>query len=92
VYSALPTLVTGIATLTAKAAGAAAVVVKSPVDASRDTAEVLVTPVMPVMAALAGATDRTPAPNAATAKSAMRLKVVFVDIFFLSFSRFTEFP
>ncbi|MEY4232910.1 MAG: hypothetical protein RL144_1110, partial [Actinomycetota bacterium] len=34
--------------------------------------------------ALAGATDRTPAPNAATATSAMRLKLVFVDIIFLS--------
>ena len=34
--------------------------------------------------ALAGATDRTPAPNAVTATSAMRLKLVFVDISFLS--------
>jgi len=31
-----------------------------------------------------GATERTPRPNAATATSAMRLKVVFVDILFLS--------
>ena len=31
-----------------------------------------------------GATERTPSPNAATATSAMRLKVVFVDILFLS--------
>jgi hypothetical protein len=38
-------------------------------------------------AADAGTTDRTPAPKAATATSAMRLKVVFVDICFLSISR-----
>jgi hypothetical protein len=45
------------------------------------------------VAAVAGATDvRTPKPNAATATSAMRLKVVFVDICFLSFSREQEFP
>ena len=31
-----------------------------------------------------GATERTPRPNAATATSAMRLNVVFVDICFLS--------
>ena len=31
-----------------------------------------------------GTTDRTPRPNAATATSAMRLNVVFVDICFLS--------
>ena len=35
-------------------------------------------------AALEGATDITPKPNAATVTSAMRLKVVFVDICFLS--------
>ena len=36
-------------------------------------------------AAVAGATeDKTPNPNAATVTSAMRLKVVFVDICFLS--------
>jgi hypothetical protein len=34
--------------------------------------------------ALEGATDRTPRPKAATATSAMRLKVVFVDMCFLS--------
>jgi len=34
--------------------------------------------------ALEGATDITPKPNAATVTSAMRLKVVFVDICFLS--------
>jgi hypothetical protein len=51
--------------------------------------------VMPVavIAALAGATDvRTPKPKAATATSATRLKVVFVDICFLSISRSREFP
>jgi hypothetical protein len=38
-----------------------------------------------VIAALAGATDvRTPIDNAATATSEIRLKVVFVDMFFLS--------
>jgi hypothetical protein len=42
--------------------------------------------------AVAGATeDRTPKPNEATATSAMRLKVVFVDICFLSISRSREF-
>jgi hypothetical protein len=40
--------------------------------------------VSPVIAAVAGAKDRTPNPNAATTTSAMRLKVVFVDILFLS--------
>jgi hypothetical protein len=50
-----------------------------------------VTPVS--VAALAGATDvRTPRPKAATATSATRLKVVFVDICFLSISRSREFP
>jgi curli biogenesis system outer membrane secretion channel CsgG len=50
-----------------------------------------VTPVS--VAALAGATDvRTPRPKAATATSATRLKVVFVDICFLSISRSEEFP
>jgi len=46
-----------------------------------------------VPAAVAGATEvRTPKPKAATATSAMRLKVVFVDICFLSISRSEEFP
>jgi hypothetical protein len=44
-------------------------------------------------AALAGATEvRTPKPKAATATSATRLKVVFVDICFLSISQDQEFP
>jgi hypothetical protein len=37
-------------------------------------------------------TDRPPKPKAATVTSAMRLKVVFVDICFLSISRTEEFP
>ena len=44
------------------------------------------------LAAVAGATeDKTPRPKAATATSATRLKVVFVDICFLSISRSREF-
>jgi hypothetical protein len=44
-------------------------------------------------AAVAGVTDvNTPKPKAATATSATRLKVVFVDICFLSISRVREFP
>jgi hypothetical protein len=39
-----------------------------------------------------GATETIPRPKAATATSAMRLKVVFVDICFLSISRSREFP
>jgi hypothetical protein len=40
--------------------------------------------VAPATAADDGAVERTPKPNAATVTSAMRLKVVFVDICFLS--------
>jgi hypothetical protein len=44
-------------------------------------------------AALTGATEvRTPKPIEATATSATRLKVVFVDICFLSISQDQEFP
>jgi hypothetical protein len=44
-------------------------------------------------AANAGATEvKTPKPREATATSATRLKVVFVDICFLSISRAREFP
>ena len=43
-------------------------------------------------AAFAGETGMTPKPNAATATSAMRLKVVFVDICFLSISRLSDDP
>jgi hypothetical protein len=43
--------------------------------------------------AVAGATEEiTPRPKAATATSATRLIVVFVDICFLSISRSREFP
>jgi hypothetical protein len=42
--------------------------------------------------AVEGTADNIPKPNAATATSAMRLKVVFVDICFLSISRTEEFP
>jgi hypothetical protein len=44
------------------------------------------------LAALDGTTDRSPNPNDATATSAMRLIVVFVDICFLSNSQDQEFP
>jgi hypothetical protein len=45
------------------------------------------------VAAEAGATDvKTPKPKAATVTSATRLKVVFVDICFLSISQDQEFP
>jgi hypothetical protein len=39
-----------------------------------------------------GTTERRPKPKAATATSATRLKVVFVDICFLSISQEQEFP
>jgi hypothetical protein len=39
-----------------------------------------------------GTAETIPKPKAATATSAMRLKVVFVDICFLSISRVREFP
>jgi hypothetical protein len=53
----------------------------------------IVKPVAALAAALAGATEvNTPKPNAATATSATRLKVVFVDICFLSISQDQEFP
>jgi hypothetical protein len=46
-----------------------------------------------VFAADATVTEESiPNPKAATATSAMRLKVVFVDICFLSISRSEEFP
>jgi len=52
-----------------------------------------VTEVAAEVAADAGATEvRTPKPKAATVTSATRLKVVFVDICFLSISRDREFP
>jgi hypothetical protein len=49
--------------------------------------------VLPVpAAAVAGTADNPPNPSATTATSATRLKVVFVDILFLSVSRSREFP
>jgi hypothetical protein len=39
-----------------------------------------------------GTTESIPRPKAATATSATRLNVVFVDICFLSISRVWEFP
>jgi hypothetical protein len=39
-----------------------------------------------------GTADSIPKPSEATATSATRLKVVFVDICFLSISRVREFP
>ena len=44
------------------------------------------------VAAFEGAADNIPRPKAATATSATRLKVVFVDICFLSISQGQEFP
>jgi hypothetical protein len=56
------------------------------------TAVTSATDPVPVVA-LAGATEvKTPKPREATATSATRLKVVFVDICFLSISRSEEFP
>jgi hypothetical protein len=45
-----------------------------------------------LFAALEGAADTRPKPNADTATSAMRLRSVFVDICFLSISQEQEFP
>jgi hypothetical protein len=45
-----------------------------------------------IVAALEGATEIIPKPRDATATSATRLKVVFVDICFLSISQKQEFP
>jgi hypothetical protein len=55
-------------------------------------AELTVVPAAVAGAALDGTTESIPKPNEATATSAMRLKVVFVDICFLSISRALEFP
>jgi hypothetical protein len=45
-----------------------------------------------VSAALEGAADSKPKPIADTATSAMRLRSVFVDIFFLSLVELGNFP
>jgi hypothetical protein len=55
-------------------------------------AEALRVSVSLTTAAEEGATERTPRPNAATATSAIRLKVVFVDICFLSVVDIETFP
>jgi hypothetical protein len=63
------------------------------VDAVVESEAAPTTPAVPAVAALTvnadtvaddGTTERTPKPNAATATSAIRLNVVFVDICFLS--------
>jgi len=57
----------------------------SPADIAAEVADtVKVSELATIEPADEGATERTPRPNAATATSAMRLKVVFVDILFLS--------
>jgi len=57
-----------------------------------EIAVMLFVPAATVRVAEAGTVDNTPRPKAATATSATRLKVVFVDICFLSISRSEEFP
>jgi hypothetical protein len=52
--------------------------------APTDTVWVTLETVGTVVAAEAGATDSRPSPSPETATSAMRLRVVFVDIYFLS--------
>jgi hypothetical protein len=49
-------------------------------------------PVALLSVALAGEVARTPAPRATTATSAMRLRSVFVDMFFLSLVEIGHFP
>jgi hypothetical protein len=63
-----------------------------PNGASTEVAVTESDPVVGVIIALDGATESIPKPNAATATSEIRLKVVFVDICFLSISRSREFP
>jgi hypothetical protein len=72
----------------------AAAVVESPPTTVNDVAPLGPTDaVRAVATALAGVTEvRRPKLKAATVTSAMRLKVVFVDICFLSISRALEFP
>ena len=62
------------------------------VDATDDAIATSASETAASSAAYAGATDRTPAPNAVTATSAMRLKFVFVDICFLSLVELGNFP
>jgi bisphosphoglycerate-independent phosphoglycerate mutase (AlkP superfamily) len=53
---------------------------------------VIASTVVVLVAADEGTAESIPKPNAATATSATRLKVVFVDICFLSISQGQEFP
>jgi hypothetical protein len=72
--------------------------VKSTVAAFGETTELVAVAapaavnVSETIAAEDGATDKRPKPIEATATSAMRLKVVFVDICFLSISQTQELP
>jgi hypothetical protein len=69
------------------------IICMTPARAPVTFATVIVDGLATVGTAEAGATEvRTPIPKAATATSATRLKVVFVDICFLSISRSREFP
>jgi hypothetical protein len=69
------------------------VLVFNPTEATEAATATDVTTPVEASVALAGATeDRTPKPREATATSARRLKVVFVDICFLSISQDQEFP
>jgi hypothetical protein len=62
------------------------------VDVLETTVIELLSKAIDVAVAFAGATElKTPRPKAATATSATRLKVVFVDMCFLSISRVREF-
>jgi hypothetical protein len=63
-----------------------------PNGASTVAAATVNVPVAAVMAAVDGTIDSVPNPTAATATSAMRLKVVFVDICFLSIVDLENFP
>jgi hypothetical protein len=59
---------------------------------TRAGAEVPADTAVAKVAADEGTTESIPKPREATATSATRLKVVFVDICFLSISRSREFP
>jgi hypothetical protein len=63
-----------------------------PNGASTVAAATVSVPVAAVIAAVEGTIESVPNPSAATATSAMRLKVVFVDICFLSIVDLENFP
>jgi hypothetical protein len=95
VAGALVTLAAATKVLSVASAACAAVIVTVEVTPTRDGDGVPAESdeIAAFEAAVAGATEeRTPKPKAATATSATRLKVVFVDICFLSISRSEEFP